>query len=129
MQTDPLPTVLPASIKRVARYKLRSALTGGKIARPDHCERCAGDGPLEAHHDDYLKPLEVRWLCRGCHLQFHAEHPRPLSPDRRPRGRPPTAAGPRPILITLRLYPHEHERLKRAAAKAGLTLAAYLRQA
>lgn len=63
--------------------------------------------------------------------QAKSEYPQKKSqtsggPNR--RGRPVTAAGPRPILITLRLYPHEHERLKRAAATAGLSLSAYLRQ-
>nr|DAD85891.1 MAG TPA: hypothetical protein [Siphoviridae sp. ctGdK3] len=28
---------------------------------------------LEAHHDDYSKPLQVRWLCRRHHKQLHKE--------------------------------------------------------
>lgn len=31
------------------------------------CEVCGGLN-VEAHHEDYSKPLEVRWLCRGKHL-------------------------------------------------------------
>lgn len=34
------------------------------------CETC-GDAFAEKHHDDYDKPLEVRWLCRPCHLAEH----------------------------------------------------------
>ena len=34
------------------------------------CEKC-GSQKVDAHHDDYLKPLDVRWLCRRHHLEFH----------------------------------------------------------
>lgn len=42
----------------------------GKIVRQP-CERCGG--PAEKHHDDYDKPLAVRWLCRACHLNIHGK--------------------------------------------------------
>lgn len=34
------------------------------------CEGCGGL-KVEAHHNDYLKPLIVRWLCPPCHRQWH----------------------------------------------------------
>jgi hypothetical protein len=42
-------------------------LTRGKIARWP-CQVC-GTEPAEMHHDDYDKPLEIRWLCRHHHLE------------------------------------------------------------
>jgi len=45
-------------------YKKRGLL------KPRPCETC-GFFVTEMHHDDYDKPLEVRWLCRKCHLAFH----------------------------------------------------------
>lgn len=42
----------------------------GKLSKMP-CENC-GD-TAEKHHDDYTKPLLVRWLCRPCHLLEHSK--------------------------------------------------------
>jgi ribosomal protein S27AE len=34
------------------------------------CEECGAKNAM-AHHDDYTKPLQVRWLCRKHHRLFH----------------------------------------------------------
>lgn len=38
---------------------------------PQPCEMC-GHSPVEAHHDDYSKPLQVRWLCNAHHRAIHS---------------------------------------------------------
>src|SRR5215471_17099605 len=50
----------PQKIK--ARSIVTNALAAGKLVR-GVCEVC-GISPAEAHHDDYAKPLEIRWLCK-----------------------------------------------------------------
>ena len=55
--------------KYAAQLAITHALRKGTIA-PLPCEQC-GNPRTEAHHDDYSKPLEVRWLCKHHHLLAH----------------------------------------------------------
>ena len=52
-----------------ARKAVFEAVRSGRLIR-QACERC-GDYPGHAHHEDYSKPLDVRWLCRSCHREYH----------------------------------------------------------
>lgn len=52
-----------------ARSKAAYAVKMGRIKR-EPCETC-GDPKSQMHHDDYDKPLEVRWLCTPCHREHH----------------------------------------------------------
>lgn len=51
-----------------ARAYLKVYLRRGKIVKGP-CETCGGPGE-EAHHDDYDKPLDVRWFCRKHHVKL-----------------------------------------------------------
>lgn len=55
--------------KRAAHIVVGNALRDGKLLRQP-CEVC-GDVIAEAHHDDYSKPLDVRWLCKRHHMEHH----------------------------------------------------------
>jgi len=41
------------------------------VIRPQPCEVC-GATRVDAHHDSYDRPGDVRWLCRRHHTQLHA---------------------------------------------------------
>lgn len=57
--------------KRIkARASLNYAIKSGKLERkPCEIENCV-DWP-EAHHDNYNKPLDVKWLCFKHHREYH----------------------------------------------------------
>jgi ribosomal protein S27AE len=57
--------------KRSAHVAVGNAIRDGRLFRQP-CERC-GSPKAEAHHDDYTKPLDVRWLCRKHHAERHKE--------------------------------------------------------
>lgn len=57
-----------------------AAIESGKLVRPHKCSKCGHIGKIEAHHDDYNKALEVRWLCKRCHTDWH-NHNTPIYND------------------------------------------------
>ena len=48
-----------------------NAIRDGRLLRKP-CEVC-GSKKVDAHHDDYSKALDVRWLCRKHHALLHKE--------------------------------------------------------
>jgi hypothetical protein len=52
-----------------ARQMTGNAIRDGRLVRGP-CEIC-GDNDSQAHHDDYSKPLDVRWLCESHHREWH----------------------------------------------------------
>lgn len=54
-----------------ARSIVSYALSKGTLIRLP-CEIC-GDIHSHAHHNDYSKPLKVRWLCSKCHGKLHRD--------------------------------------------------------
>jgi len=76
---------LPAEARQLrARRLVRAAVIAGELEPPEVCDSCGtvpgptrdGRRPLDAHHDSYAleRLLDVRWLCRACHVRWHAVH-------------------------------------------------------
>lgn len=70
----------PGYCKRYRAERRRMARAHNAVARairdgmlfPQPCEICANKQAL-AHHEDYRKPLAVRWLCQVHHKERHRE--------------------------------------------------------
>lgn len=62
--------------EKVSAYrKVKRAIKNGTLVRRYVCEDCGSKARIDAHHEDYSKPLDVLWLCRQCHRNRHpAKH-------------------------------------------------------
>jgi hypothetical protein len=60
-------------LKVLARTKANTYLRRGKISKTG-CLIC-GHEKSEMHHDDYSKPLEIKWFCRFHHMEYHKKNP------------------------------------------------------
>lgn len=65
--------------KRKAHNMVSNAIRDRKLFK-EPCEVCCAKIRIHAHHDDYAKPLNVRWLCAAHHRQWHAKHGEGMNP-------------------------------------------------
>lgn len=61
------------------------AVLRGILTRPAECSECGVGGAVVAHHDNYNRPLDVRWLCHKCHFDWHKNN----RPEEQTRDFPP----------------------------------------
>lgn len=54
-----------------AHQKVWHAVKMGRLIKPELCEKCGEKKALQGHHEDYMKPLDVMWLCFICHCKQH----------------------------------------------------------
>lgn len=59
------------TIRYEAKVMFGNALRDGKVLRPSTCSYCGIDCVPQGHHNDYIKPLDVVWVCVNCHTNFH----------------------------------------------------------
>jgi len=69
------------SVKRYRRenaekYRCHSlvghAINSGKLVKPNRCSECGEDNAtIHGHHENYMRPLDVIWLCPTCHRRKH----------------------------------------------------------
>lgn len=72
--------------KYSAHLAVQQAVTSGALVK-GACEVCGAE-KVDAHHDRYDQPLNVRWLCRRHHVKLHyyGEDMFPISADAPKRG-------------------------------------------
>lgn len=58
--------------KKRVQVLTAAAIKRGRLVRPETCSQCGIAGKAHAHHDNYRKPYDVRWLCQPCHNRHHA---------------------------------------------------------
>jgi ribosomal protein S27AE len=76
--------------RKAAQNAVYYAVRGGELVRQP-CEVC-GDPHVHAHHDDYTKRLEVRWLCSKHHAEADVERRAATMSESDPAARPTGAS-------------------------------------
>ena len=91
------------------------------LLNPMPCAEC-GAKKTDAHHEDYTRPLAVRWLCRRCHKAVHCA--RQIDPQWIQRQNPKLR--PTPAIM---FYVSEEEKaaILQAAAKDERSVSAWVR--
>lgn len=67
-----------SQLQKRAHKAVENALLRGRLTRSSSCDNCGNARKPHAHHDNYAKPLEVRWLCQSCHATLHPGNRTPL---------------------------------------------------
>lgn len=57
-------------LKRKAHSIISNLIRDGKIFKKP-CEKCGAIKNIQAHHNDYTKPLIINWLCTKHHGEHH----------------------------------------------------------
>lgn len=64
-----------------AQNLVEVAVEKGLLIPANACGKCGlnyrmadGRRAIQGHHDDYNKPLDVRWLCQKCHHEWHVKN-------------------------------------------------------
>lgn len=69
--------------KNRLRQDTRTLILAGIIQHPGCCEACgvvASDATINCHHNSYLVPDNVTFLCEACHRDWHNTHQAPPEP-------------------------------------------------
>lgn len=61
--------------KKRAWLMVQWALKTGRLVKGP-CEFCGTRRKVVGHHDDYAKPLDVRWMCVTDHTKYHVKKAR-----------------------------------------------------
>lgn len=115
------------AVKDAARNATTLAIRKGVLVRQP-CETC-GEEPTEAHHDDYTKPLEVRWLCHEHHWAHHREHGFASTGTRRKKpGRPRLGNAAHVHVLSVKVSADERRIWSARAALEDVTLGEWIRR-
>lgn len=64
------PNYAEVILKERVRSLTRMYIKMGTLVK-ENCTICGTNENIEAHHEDYTKPLDVMWLCRKDHRKLH----------------------------------------------------------